>query len=218
VLCHLVGLKDQADCFDLAVRAHRAAQGGRGSGYDVAASWFGGLGLFRGGSSPEFERVEADWLPPLSLYETGAPASTAHAISRYAAWKTAHPEAAREFLCRSNGLISALLRRRSWREAEPVARELADTARELGRNIGVSAEIRIGRETPVAVAGSGANGPDDRPPAAAPRPHRDMPMLCKAVGAGAELAVCFGTETVTGGESTEGLMPVEVDVEGCTWS
>ena len=75
-VCELAGIRDDATRFDLALRAHRHAQGGRGSGYDVAVSYFGGLGLFRGGEQPELESLSIDWLPPLSLYETGAPSST----------------------------------------------------------------------------------------------------------------------------------------------
>ncbi len=39
----------------LALAAHRLAQGGAGSGYDVYCSFFGGWGMFRGGTAPSWE-------------------------------------------------------------------------------------------------------------------------------------------------------------------
>ncbi|MFO8063766.1 MAG: hypothetical protein R6V29_03935 [Spirochaetia bacterium] len=222
VVCDLAGIDDDATRFDLAVRAHRYAQGGRGSGYDVAVSYFGGLGLFRGGERPEFEPVSLEWLPPLSLYETGAPSSTSHAVSHYAAWKAAHREEARAFLERSNNLISRLVDRQTWSDARPIAGELAELGKSLGRSIGVSADISpavsgLGRG--VNRGGAGANRSDTEGAKYSETEvgaiaHAENTDLCKAVGAGAELAVCFGS--AKGDESSE-LSPVEIDWEGCTW-
>src|SRR4030042_1902847 len=41
-----------AAVLEAALAAHRRAQGGRGSGYDVLASFHGGAGLFAGGGRP----------------------------------------------------------------------------------------------------------------------------------------------------------------------
>lgn len=187
VVCRTAGISSEEERFELAVRAHRAAQGGRGSGYDVAASFFGGIGVFRGGDTPEFERVDPQWLPPLSLFETGAPASTGHAVSRYAAWKISHPDEATAFLSRSNSLVAALARAESWQGARAIAADLTGLAIGLGQSIGVSAETRL-------------LDPDGE-------------RLCKAVGAGAELFVCFGAAS-----PEDDLVPVEVDRGGCLWT
>lgn len=157
--CELAGVDDAETRFELAVGAHRFAQGGRGSGYDIAASYFGGIGLFRGGERPAYERIELDWLADVTLLETGTPASTSRALSRYAAWKSGHTDEAVHFLQRSNSLVSALVRSSSWEEARPRAVELAELGRWLGRQIGVPAEPR----------------------------GTDSSTLWKAVGAGAEL-------------------------------
>lgn len=157
--CELAAIDDEETRFELAVGAHRFAQGGRGSGYDIAASFFGGIGLFRGGERPEYERVELDWLPELSLLEMGSPASTAHALYRYAAWKAGHADEAVRFLQKSNSLISALVRSSNWEEAKPYVGELTELGRSLGRQIDIPAE------------------PDEG----------DDSSHCKAVGAGAEL-------------------------------
>lgn len=186
-VCRVAGVSETRERFELAVRAHRAAQGGRGSGYDVAASFFGGIGIFRGGEIPEFERANLEWMPTLSLFETGAPASTGHAVSRYAAWKTSHATEATEFLSRSNSLVAALARAESWTEARAIVADLTALGRGLGESIGV--------------------------PARSSRLDPDGDSLCKAVGAGAELFVCFGAAP-SGDDST----PVEIDREGTVWS
>ncbi len=188
--CELAGIEDEETRFELAVGAHRYAQGGRGSGYDVATSFFGGIGLFRGGERPEYERVQLDWLPELSLLEMGTPASTAHALYRYAAWKAGHTDEAVRFLQHSNSLISALVRSSSWEEAKPYVRELSALGRRLGRQIDIPAEPSDAYET----EGGDESG------------------LCKAVGAGAELFLCLAGET-----SQADTIPVDIDWEGCTW-
>jgi phosphomevalonate kinase len=206
-ICELAGITSEAERFELAVGAHRFAQGGRGSGYDVAASLFGGIGLFRGGEAPEFEQVEAGWLPPLTLIETEDAASTAHAVSNYAVWKATHGDEAVEFLQRSNSLIAALVRARSWAEARPRAAELAELGVWLGEQIGVSARVpttQAARQT----AGSAAAGDA----AGGVSPGNDDGRLCKAVGAGSELLLCFEGDG-TGGSARE----VRIDRKGCTW-
>src|SRR5450432_388178 len=65
-------------CFSLAERAHRAAQGGAGSGADVAASVHGGLIQYRrpAGGYPVVEKMR---LPPslrLVVFAEGTPAAT----------------------------------------------------------------------------------------------------------------------------------------------
>lgn len=182
--------------FTLAVEAHRSAQGGRGSGYDVAASYYGGLGLFRGGAAPELEPISLPWLPALSLYETGVTESSARAVARYTSWKAEHPEAAREFRARSNRLVSALVEETTWDAAREIVFALTRHGVELGQAIGVPAEV----EKPD-IADSDAS-------------------VCKAVGAGAELALCFGLEPdpqrATSG-SVDALRAVDIDWEGCRW-
>ena len=149
----------------LAVQAHRNAQGGRGSGYDVACSFHGGAGIFRGGDEPSWEPCRIPGDPDVYLYPGPYAVSTPEAVNRYEAWKIANPRQAREFLAMSN---SALLDFVHAGTAPDAARRFDECRRigiELGESIGVTARI----EAP---------------------PGLD-PAWCKAVGAGSELGACL---------------------------
>jgi mevalonate kinase len=67
----------RALAFSLALRAHRAAQGGRGSGADVAAAVFGGVIAFtpRADAAPDIEPLGP---PPgeVVVFSTGTPSAT----------------------------------------------------------------------------------------------------------------------------------------------
>ncbi len=147
-----------------ALTAHRAFQGGRGSGYDIAASLHGGIGLFEGGEEPAWTPLELDWIWPLSLFRGKSAVATPGAVARYQAWKKAEPSAAADFLAASNRAVSGFASADGWGDAEPWFEAARALGLEVGRAIGVSAEIR--------------------PPDAAGRCG-----LYKAVGAGNELGV-----------------------------
>lgn len=157
----------------LATDAHRAAQGGRGSGYDVAASALGGIVLFTGGVHPRARRVELPWLPPLSLFEGRDPVATTGAVGRYRAWREAHTRDAEAFVSRSNELVDRFVASSTWDEARDVLIEYRGLALELGNRIGVPAEMEP--EEPVGA--------------------RDV---SKAVGAGDELGVIFAPDLISG--------------------
>jgi phosphomevalonate kinase len=169
--CALLAAGGRADAvrdgtaFRLAVQAHRRAQGGAGSGYDVACSFHGGLGLFHGGAEPRWEPCRLSWTPSLLLFSGPAPVSTAPAVRRYSEWKARCPAEARAFLEASNRAVAAFVRAGS--EAEACARlaECRDLGISLGRSIGVSAEV--------------------------PVPEGLEARWCKAAGAGNELGVCL---------------------------
>lgn len=149
-----------------ALSAHRAFQGGRGSGYDVAASLHGGVGLFEGGEEPAWTPLALDWIGPLCLFQGEAPVVTSGAVARYQDWKRSDPAAASRFLAASNRAVAGFARARGWDEGAAWFEAARALGLELGRAIGVSAEVR--------------------PPAAASG-------LCKAVGAGNELGVLVGS-------------------------
>lgn len=156
----------------VATEAHRAAQGGRGSGYDVAVSSLGGVVVFTGGALPRARRVALPWLPPVSLFEGRDPVATTGAVARYGAWREAHAGEARTFLRRSNELVDRFIAAGSWADARAVLLEYRDLTLDLGRRIGVPARV----EPPVPV---GADG------------------VSKAVGAGDELGVILAPESAT---------------------
>lgn len=185
------GSADEAALVELAVEAHRAAQGGRGSGYDVATSATGGLVLFTGGARPSVRRVELPWLPPLALFPGPDPVATGGAVSRYRDWASANPGDHAAFVRRSNGLVDSFVRAGSWEAALPLLLDYRALALNLGERIGVSARME---------------------PSASDAPG----VVTKAVGAGNELGVAFLGGTAAA-EVPHGLEPLPVSAEGVRW-
>ena len=72
----------KAPCYQRALSAHRRFQGGRGSGIDVAAAFFGGAQRFQNGQS---QPLTAD-LPECRFVWTGTVADTGRHIDRFAAY------------------------------------------------------------------------------------------------------------------------------------
>lgn len=152
--------------FRTALSAHRAAQGGRGSGYDVAVSTYGGTGLFHGGEEPRFEPLPA---APADLFLVlgDRPLATPPAVSRYLAWARGQPADCRRHRRVSDAIVRHALRTGGWAEALRAGRRVTQW---LGDHIGVPVEpdeLR-GRLEHVAAAG-----------------HAGKPA-----GAGGELAIC----------------------------
>ncbi len=132
----LARLADKEPDPQAAVEAHRYAQGGRGSGYDVTTSWFGGYGLFVGGSRPRWERLETK-LPSLSVFAGPRAVRTTSSIALYRSWQTDHPDEAERWLRSSNAAVKTLAGAsgNDWFDA-------AERCRQLGLKIG----LRIGAE------------------------------------------------------------------------
>lgn len=171
----------------VAVQAHRAAQGGRGSGYDVAISCAGGVGLFAGGERPTIERISAPCLPRLGLLPGPASVSTTEAVRRYDAWKRRAPGEHGEFLRRQNELVREATGAVAW----PQARRAVEEARILGERLGESIGV------PATVSPPAGIGPGDS---------------WKAVGAGNELAVVFAEQTLP-----PEIEPLTIAQEGVAW-
>lgn len=127
--------------FRAALEGHRGFQGGRGSGYDVAASLYGGYGLFTGGTMPSVERLELDWMPAFSLARGPEPVDTAQAIRRYEEWKRLSPETAKGFVAASNEIVRGFAAAKDWNEASSRLREAAQLATRLGKSIGVPVRL-----------------------------------------------------------------------------
>ena len=163
----------------LAVDAHRHAQGGRGSGYDVFASMHGGCGLFVGGARPSWHSVPARWLDRLGISHTERPVATTDAIRAYETWKRKTPDIARDYVSRSNAAVETLANADDLTDALESLRACARLGVELGNAIGIPATL-------------------DQ--------HRiDLPLLqrdivCKALGAGNETVGCFGDKSEFPGE------------------
>jgi phosphomevalonate kinase len=145
-----------------ALEAHRAMQGGRGSGYDVYTSLYGGFGVFTGGAVPSWKPCRLPWLGGLGVFRGRDSVRTPGAVSKYRAWKETHPEDARRFLSESNAAVRALVEAADWPEASGAFAALRKIGLDLGDAIGVSARM---------------TGPGEK-------------AMCKAVGAGNEIGVC----------------------------
>ncbi len=155
--------------FLAALRAHRAAQGGRGSGYDVAASTYGGAGLFHGGGEPRFERGPGAPAPPAELFMIlgDRPLATAPAVARYLEWARARPAECARHRRLSDAIVRRAMRTGRWAEAFRAGRR---ATRWLGEAIGVPVEPADLRDRLEQAAAAGHAG--------------------KPAGAGGELAVC----------------------------
>lgn len=154
----------------VAVDAHRAAQGGAGSGYDVTTSWFGGLGLFVGGSEPRWEPAQPGRLPSLALFPGPELVRTPGSIARYRTWQAQHPASARDFLDASNGSVRALV----TAPTSSALRDAWETSRDLGLDLGRRIDTPADLEAPRGLEG----------------------VFVKALGAGNEtgLVAAFGGE------------------------
>jgi phosphomevalonate kinase len=175
-----------AAVLEAALEAHRRAQGGRGSGYDVFASFHGGVGLFSGGARPGWEPLSLPWLEPLYLFRGERSVPTPGAIRRYREWRRSRPVEARRFLEESNRDVERFARARSRGEALGWFRRCRERGLRLGETIGVQAAV---------TAPGGVN-----------------PAECKAVGAGDELGLAFPELPL--GSPAAGLVRVILAREG----
>lgn len=197
-LCALLVSMDRAEgvtdgtLLRLALAAHRQAQGGSGSGYDVYCSFHGGLGLFRGGPEPSWQPCALPWVPDVRLFTGPAPVSTPDAIGKYRQWKERDPAAAQSLLEESNRAILSLLHASSAREAGSEIRACRDVGVAIGDAIGVEARI--------------------------PAPHSVDPDSCKSLGAGNELGAFFLLPGIPNPPHDPGLRRVSASTRGIEWT
>ena len=129
----------------IAVRVHRAVQNGRGSGYDVAASRYGGVGQFTGGDTPGWEplappaRVEAVGLSHVYLFRGPQPVNTRAAIMALERFRAADSPGFEAFLERSNEAARQTARAvadGNWPAFRRAVEQAAENSRHLGGLIG----------------------------------------------------------------------------------
>ncbi|MEI8094534.1 MAG: hypothetical protein WCG80_09995 [Spirochaetales bacterium] len=152
-LARLQEREDPLSIHQVAVAAHRVAQGGSGSGYDVTASYFGGFGLFTGGETPRWSPLDPEVLPWMAVFAGPKVVKTTRSIDLYRAWQASDRAAAGEFVERSNAAVLSLSQTRattSLFEAWSVCRELGLA---LGDAIGSSARLEVPAELPPESAG-----------------------------------------------------------------
>ncbi len=131
---------ERVDLLQTAVEVHRAAQEGRGSGYDIAASLHGGAGLFCGGPHPRFTPLEHSRWPQLYLRPGPAAVSTRTAIVRYEELKRRDPALISRFVDASNRAVEAFARAPAWHSQRTALARAREQAAALGDAIGVPAD------------------------------------------------------------------------------
>ena len=153
-LAALFRCREEGD-FDLlqtAIDAHRFVQKGVGSGYDVAASFHGGAGLFTGGERPGWTlstwpgNIEGGILSgPKEVATTGA-------VETYRRWRASHPGESGLYRRENDTGVRGLVNAAADGDPEGFLREyrhLRDAGVALGAAIGVDARPRFPSNWPV---------------------------------------------------------------------
>ena len=123
----------------------------------------------------------------MTLFQGPQAVATPGSIASYRAWQASAGAVARDFLQKSNEMVTKFALAGSWESARATLGEYIELTTWLGDEIGVTSRL----EPPVP-CGFGE---------------------WKAVGAGNELGVCFAPSARAG----EHLEPVKVAQEGCRW-
>ena len=132
---------DRERVFAAALAAHRRAQEGRGSGYDVAASVWGGVARFSGGRVPQVALLPRALLPAsLCLVMGGTPLATTAAVARYERWRRRERAAAADFRRRSRAAVERLLAAADAADCCAAIAAGGALTRCLGDRIGVAVE------------------------------------------------------------------------------
>ena len=131
---------DRRRVFTAALTAHRSAQGGRGSGYDVAASVWGGVVRFTGGHLPAVRRHRPAALPALCLVAGTTPLATPGAVARYDEWRRREPAQADDFRRRSRDVVERFATATGVAQCCAAIRTGGELIRWLGDRIGITVE------------------------------------------------------------------------------
>jgi phosphomevalonate kinase len=177
---------------DLAVQAHRAAQGKKGSGYDVLCSLGGGMGHFIGGEKPKWSPLPA---PEgfFALYPGQKSVLTLGAIESWRKWTSADPSTWQDFLLENTGIVQ-MFQRGTWKTAFNRAKAWGIA---LGEQLGVNALIPLPQNQSLGILKT---------------------CQIKALGAGDEIALIYSPEPPGAGElEAIGAWPVNLAGEGLLW-
>lgn len=128
------------DVFPLALKIHRDFQGGRGSGYDIAASLFGGIGLFTGGELPLWKPINTNWSEHLFLLPGEEAVSTKELLKQFHAFKTKNPEQAQAFFIETNRLTEQMVVCKNVEEASCIFAETCALNIKMHEAIGAPVE------------------------------------------------------------------------------
>ncbi len=183
------------DFAQLAVMAHRRAQQGRGSGYDVSASFWGGAGIISGGRECSWEACRAEWLNELFVVYGPASVNTRNAISAYTAWREENREKAAAYMALNSRITERIAGVDSAVGAAGILNRAGRVSAWLGRQIGVHADGLDSVFKDVRQRGGGG----------------------KLLGAGGEIGVVFCPEKQYFSMVNK-CLPLQIEAKGLTWS
>lgn len=178
-----------------AIGAHRRLHGGRGSGYDVATSAFGGCVEFTGGAEPSVASSNLSTLlddTGITLYSlsAGKPVDSAAAVRRFE--QSVAAEARDRLVRESNEVVRSIKSSSGRQELFALIASAREISEEIGRAIGVDATLPYGTSYV-------ADG-----------------WVAKASGAGNERAIVF-TEPSPHRPLPGGAEALEIDRRGLAW-
>lgn len=171
------------ELFPLALDIHRTFQGGKGSGYDIAASTHGGVSLVTGGDLPHNELLALPWLRHVELLYGDAPVSTVQAVSRYNALCAQKPEKFSTYLQTSNALVQQFATTKTIADARSILLKALALNEDIHRELGMAPS---GASLKKAIARYALRN-----------------IAAKPVGAGYELAVAFPFDNTHLGKDDE---------------
>lgn len=127
--------------FMYCLEAYRHAQGGMGSGYDIATSLFGGVVRFRGGDSPTYELLDKICFDNFYLMQGLNPVKTTSSIIKY----NEHRSYLMSFMEDFNIVMAEIILNASNFSGclLPSLKLAKDIGLEIGRRIGISADLPL---------------------------------------------------------------------------
>ncbi|WP_037571327.1 hypothetical protein [Spirochaeta cellobiosiphila] len=129
------------DIFSLALQGHRIFQGGTGSGYDIAASLYGGLGSFQGGIIPSFHPIESYYWPPCQILNGSNPVRTVSSMRLFCELQKKDSQYIETFFEQNQRLVSLMIENIASPKWVSILEEYKQLAVALGEKIGVPAEF-----------------------------------------------------------------------------
>jgi len=122
---------------NIALQAHRIFQGGVGSGYDICASLYGRMGIFRGGVNPDWNFITERLFFNYYILTGKRSVKTPDAITRYLYWKSKNRRLAKKFLTCSNKLVKFFISSTDFLKQTAYFHEYRKLGLWLGKKIGV---------------------------------------------------------------------------------
>lgn len=147
---HTVGRKaGDKRLAEWAIDGHRLFQNGRGSGYDVLTSLYGGAGVFTGGKRPRWKGIHWPKALCARLLRGRKAVSSSNAVSRCREWRISAPGEAEALIAEMDSLNARLIRELELARDNPGAAlfeligALGRVGAALGEGAGVPARPRL---------------------------------------------------------------------------